>query len=77
MSWKKRIAKEWLWLICSAIGAFIAWSIFFDIAFDAIGKSWEDTFGSTIHFLLVVSPIVLLYFIRLTIWAIKVLRRKG
>ena len=78
MNWKKRIAKEWLWLICLAIGDFIAWSIFFDLLpRTTFGEGWEGAFEDTGIRLLVISPIILVYFIRLTIWAIKVLRRKG
>jgi len=57
MNWKKRIAKEWIWLVGTVAGGSLAWGI--------LGELRENTVG------ILIVLIGLVYFIRLTIWAIK------
>lgn len=64
VNWKKRVAKEWLWFICSVLVVLLVWIII-------LWSSQEGLEG--LSFLTIVS-VVLVYFIRLTVWAVKQLR---
>ena len=76
VSMKRRIAKEWLWLICTSVGDFLAWSIFFYmIPPHTIIEVWKEVFEIPDEFLIVISPVAFIYAVRLTVWAIKELRR--
>ena len=76
MSKRRRIAKEWLWFICTIVGDFLAWSIFFYIIEPtSIAEGWEEVFEDPVAFLIVISPVAFIYAVRLTVWAIKELRR--
>ena len=75
-NWKRKIAKEWIWLICTVTGVLLAWNIFAYLLPDVtISGFWEEIFTDTLLLLIVISSIAFLYIIRLTIWAIKELGR--
>jgi uncharacterized membrane protein len=85
MNWKRRLAKEWLWLICSILGVLLGVHIFGLIVssahgygyFSTMGEFWKELFDLSAEALLfIIIPIVLLYCIRLTVWAIKQVRKK-
>ena len=65
MNWKKRLAKEWLWLV----SLFVAILLLLICSFH--GKDIFD-----LHEIIILSTVFILfvYFIRLTVWAIKELR---
>ena len=78
MSKRRRIAKELLWFICTIVGDFLAWSIFLYITepkASTIAEGWEEVFEYPKVFLIVISPVAFIYAVRLTVWAIKELRR--
>jgi hypothetical protein len=70
MNWKRRVAKEWLWFICTIIGGIIFWSI---LIFGLVKpKDAGDTFG--IFFFV---TIVGVYLIRSIFWSVRQLRKKS
>ena len=73
MNWKKKIAKEWIWLICTYAGVFLA-NI---ILFSTTTWYWEEMryIAPQRQMILMIWPVAFVYFIRLTIWAIKELRK--
>ena len=79
MNCKKRLAKQWLWLICSLGAVLVAWS-FFNSPHPMIraGQLWGEILdfrigGPLEARLLSIVLIGLVYFI--TIWARKEVRR--
>ena len=62
MHWKKRIAKEWLWLISLLVAILLFWIYNFH------GK---DIFDFPEVSILSIVFILFVYFVRLTVWAIK------
>ena len=85
MSWKRKLAKEWLWFISSILGVLLALHIFgliissahgYDF-FSTMGEFWKELFDLSAEALLfIIIPIVLIYCIRLTVWAIRQIRKK-
>jgi len=80
VNWKKIVAKEWIWFICVAGGVLLVWSIinpvfssgaiFIEVLLNSYDSNHEEAKVMTI------VPICLVYFIRLTVWGIKELRKK-
>jgi hypothetical protein len=68
MTWQKRIAKEWIWFICTLVGALIIAPVCLVISGDRIN------FVGVI--ILTFILMLAVYFIRLTVWAIKQVKRK-
>ena len=72
MSWKKRVAKEWLWLICTVVGGMFMWSIL--ISFDpdhSFSYYWDSLFELDEGLFLTIGSTAGAYLIRLTVWSIK------
>lgn len=69
MSWKRKVAKEWLWFICTFAGALLFAIIFGETICKALYLGVEE------GLLVLVVPIAFVYFIRLTVWSIKQLRK--
>ena len=84
MNWKRKIAKEWLWFVFTIVGGFLFWSIIFAFFLpraSVLGDYWEPLFSSSnsyhdVALFFTLVPILLTYFIRISIWAIKELRRQ-
>ena len=68
MAWQKRVAKEWIWFICSLIGGSIVSPVCL-----VIGGYGIDFLG-VIIFTFILMLVV--YAIRLTVWAIKQVKKK-
>jgi hypothetical protein len=65
----KKVTKEWLWLMSAVIGSFLC-----VVALITGGVRPRESLPMGIYVIL--FPIALVYFIRLTVWAVKgVLRR--
>ena len=81
MNWKKKVAKEWLWFICTVAGVLLSWSIFSLIMDISVKDYWEGLLkthkrGYTEPQIATVVPIAFVYFIRLTIWAMRQVKAK-
>ena len=60
----KKVTKEWIWLLCGAMGSYLCW-----VVLVAGGVHPRESLPLGIYVIL--FPIVLVYFIRLAIWAVK------
>jgi quinol-cytochrome oxidoreductase complex cytochrome b subunit len=69
MDWKTIAAKEWLWFLCTVIGAFLV-MILIDLVVAKEPLSVDDMWFSS--WMLV----VLFYCVRLTVLAIKQIRKE-
>ena len=125
MNWKRRIAKEWLWFLCSIAGGFLLWSVlgFYkpplietdvqpvrrtvppstttdfkpvervtekelniqvqrDAPIDPNLVKWDDSSSDTIEkwkelrIIFAVLLVPFLYFMRITVWSFKQIRKK-
>ena len=65
----KKVTKEWLWLLGGAIGSYLCWVVL------VTGGVRPDQ-ALPLGIYVILFPIVLVYFIRLAIWAMKRLIRK-
>jgi hypothetical protein len=80
MSWKRTVTREGLWFICAAGGGLLAWSIFDFVSPETQVWSWNDLayFRSRPYndpFIAAVVWMGVIYFMRLTAWALKVVRQ--
>jgi len=77
MSWKKIVAKEWLWLMCTVGGVLLLWSLAACIHSSVtVSGYWEgllevDSDVQTVT----IGSIAFVYFVRLTAWAIKQVKK--
>ncbi len=77
MSWKKIVAKEWLWLMCTVGGVLLLWGIASGIHSSVTvsryceGVLEADSDVQTV----VIGSIAFVYFVRLTTWAIRQIRK--
>ena len=92
MNWKKLVAKEWLWFICSCLGVFLVWLALHLILqsiyphhdyvspeLDPAKIFAEDrenyyNYSETINFLSAIA-IPLIYLMRITIWALRTIKK--
>ena len=68
MNWKKRVAKEWLWLLCIVLGVFLILIVGSAIVggLERIPVSPES----------VITGAITIYLIRLTVWLIKQINKE-
>ena len=76
MTWQKRVAKEWIWFICTFVGSLIFWLLYIIIMagfFKGIDEFWKYLGYTIIN---AISLMLVIYVIRATVWAIKQIKRK-
>ena len=63
VTWKKRLAKEWIWFICTLMGGIILCLLLYDIL------------DVDVNLVLVVVGVIVtllaVYVVRLTVWVLK------
>ncbi len=77
MTWRKRLAKEWLWLTGTVAATLVGWTVFcffyphasVDLYWRLLLKGHERVTTFT------VIPIGCVYFLRFTVWSIKQAKR--
>jgi Na+/alanine symporter len=68
MNWKKSIAKEWVWLLCTVLGVFLIL-----VLGSVVVGGLKRIFVSPES---VVTGAITVYLIRLTAWSIKQISKK-
>lgn len=83
VNWKKIVAKEWIWFICTTLGVLLFLNLILFIASEAniFEDFWEPLFNTRNRdhdsvLLVTILPIGIVYFIRFTVCAVKQLRKK-
>jgi len=76
MTWQKRVAKEWIWFVCTFAGSIIFWLLYIIIntGFLKVFNEFWKYLGYTI--INAITLMLVVYAIRTTVWAIKQLKRK-
>jgi hypothetical protein len=88
--WQKRLAKEWLWFISTLCGVLVGWSAItlvfrYDISDYLLIRPEESAikafWGGLVEMdkepvLMLLSPVLIVYIIRMTVWSIKQVRKK-
>jgi hypothetical protein len=70
LNWRRRMAKEWLWLISLAMGAGLLTIIILVV----VEEHQANLAVGTALFFLILGAF---FFLRITFWAIKEVRKKG
>jgi len=76
MNWKRRMATEWLWLMCTIAGVCLLWSVIYYLCSGLRpDEYWEYLFkrkrrGFTDAQVQTAVLVTVVYLTRLTIWAI-------
>lgn len=63
MNWKRRIAKEWLWFVCTVVGGILVWNIL-----PTPSKAHDLDMALVAYVVICIG--------RITIWAIREIRKK-
>ena len=69
MAWKKRVAKEWIWFICTFVCGM-------GLSFLLNYIYWEGLRSWIAIFIVWILIMAIIYAIRLTDWAIKQVKRE-
>ena len=63
MTWKKRVAKELIWFICTLVAGTILCLLFYDIL--------DVDLNRVIIVVGVIAAVMAIYVVRLTLWVLK------